>query len=151
MIPLQMIMLRLVPFACIHTQTPRSMFAKGCSQYGSRNCNSFVLNISFQVVSSAMFVYTPCPSAHARGKSRDITAWYTIITSGSPTSQSLCIFMYVWMYVSVSQYSRSPGRDMNRGCPQYEAGVLTTQPRRSVCIDSGFDSPSALTAHGYLT
>jgi hypothetical protein len=28
--------------------------------------------------------------------------------------------------------SRSLGRDLNSGPPEYEAGVLTTQPRRSV-------------------
>jgi hypothetical protein len=27
---------------------------------------------------------------------------------------------------------RSPGRDLNPGSPEYEAGALTTQPRRSV-------------------
>jgi hypothetical protein len=31
-----------------------------------------------------------------------------------------------------SQSSRSPGRDLNRRPDEYEAGVLTTQPRRSV-------------------
>jgi hypothetical protein len=30
-----------------------------------------------------------------------------------------------------SQYSRSPGQDLNPGHPEYE-GVLTTRPRRSV-------------------
>jgi hypothetical protein len=32
----------------------------------------------------------------------------------------------------LSQDSRSPGRDLNTGRPEYEAGVLTTRPRRSV-------------------
>jgi hypothetical protein len=32
----------------------------------------------------------------------------------------------------LSQDSRSPGRDLNPEPPEYEAGVLTTQPRRSV-------------------
>jgi hypothetical protein len=31
-----------------------------------------------------------------------------------------------------SQSSRSPCRDLNPGLPEYEAGVLTTRPRRSV-------------------
>jgi hypothetical protein len=31
-----------------------------------------------------------------------------------------------------SQYSRYPGRDLNKGPPEYEAGVLTSQPRRVV-------------------
>jgi hypothetical protein len=33
---------------------------------------------------------------------------------------------------SISQGSRSPGRDLNPGPPEYEVGVLTTRPRRSV-------------------
>jgi hypothetical protein len=33
---------------------------------------------------------------------------------------------------NLSQVSRSPGRDLNPGPPEYEAGVLTTRPRRSV-------------------
>jgi hypothetical protein len=33
---------------------------------------------------------------------------------------------------NLSQGSRSPGRDLNPGPPEYEAGVLTTRPRRSV-------------------
>jgi hypothetical protein len=32
---------------------------------------------------------------------------------------------------NLSQDSRSPGRDLNLGSPEYEEGVLTTQPRRS--------------------
>jgi hypothetical protein len=32
----------------------------------------------------------------------------------------------------LSQDSRSPGRKLNHGPPEYEAGVLTTRPRRSV-------------------
>jgi hypothetical protein len=32
----------------------------------------------------------------------------------------------------ISQDTRSPGRDLNLGLPEYEVGVLTTQPRRSV-------------------
>jgi hypothetical protein len=31
-----------------------------------------------------------------------------------------------------SQDSRSPGRDLKPGPAEYETGVLTTQPRRSV-------------------
>jgi hypothetical protein len=33
---------------------------------------------------------------------------------------------------NLCQDSRSPGRDMNPGPIEHEAGVLTTQPRRSV-------------------
>jgi hypothetical protein len=33
---------------------------------------------------------------------------------------------------NLSQDSRSPGLDSNPGSPEYEAGVLTTRPRRSV-------------------
>jgi hypothetical protein len=33
---------------------------------------------------------------------------------------------------NLSQDSRCPGRDLNLGPPEYEAGVLTTRPRRSV-------------------
>jgi hypothetical protein len=33
---------------------------------------------------------------------------------------------------NVSQHSLSPGRNLNPGPPEYEAGVLTTRPRRSV-------------------
>jgi hypothetical protein len=33
-----------------------------------------------------------------------------------------------------SQYSRFPGRHLNPGPPEYEAGVLTTRPRRSVSL-----------------
>jgi hypothetical protein len=32
----------------------------------------------------------------------------------------------------ISQDIRSPGSDLNPGPPEYEAGVLTTRPRRSV-------------------
>jgi hypothetical protein len=32
----------------------------------------------------------------------------------------------------LNQHSRSPGRDLYPGSPEYEAGVLTTRPRRSV-------------------
>jgi hypothetical protein len=32
----------------------------------------------------------------------------------------------------LSRYSRSPGRNLNPGPPEYEAGVLTIRPRRSV-------------------
>jgi hypothetical protein len=35
---------------------------------------------------------------------------------------------------TLSQDSRSPGRDLNPGPPEYEAGVLTTRQRRSVLI-----------------
>jgi hypothetical protein len=34
----------------------------------------------------------------------------------------------------MSQGSRSPGRDLNPGPPEYEAVVLTTKPRRLVVI-----------------
>jgi hypothetical protein len=33
---------------------------------------------------------------------------------------------------NLSQDSRSPGRDLNPGFPEYEAGVLATRLRRSV-------------------
>jgi hypothetical protein len=33
---------------------------------------------------------------------------------------------------TLSQDSRSPGRDLKPGPPEYEAGVLTTGPRRSM-------------------
>jgi hypothetical protein len=33
---------------------------------------------------------------------------------------------------NLSQDSRSPSRDLKPGPPEYEAGALTTQPRRSV-------------------
>jgi hypothetical protein len=33
---------------------------------------------------------------------------------------------------NLSRDSRSPGRDLNPGASEYEAGVLTTQLRRSV-------------------
>jgi hypothetical protein len=33
---------------------------------------------------------------------------------------------------TISQDSQSPGRDLNPEAPEYEAGVLTTRPRRSV-------------------
>jgi hypothetical protein len=32
---------------------------------------------------------------------------------------------------NLSQDSRSPGRDLNQEHPEYKAGVLPTQPRRS--------------------
>jgi hypothetical protein len=32
---------------------------------------------------------------------------------------------------NLSQDSRSPGQDLDPGPPKYEAGVLTTRPRRS--------------------
>jgi hypothetical protein len=35
---------------------------------------------------------------------------------------------------TLSQYSRSPGRDLNPRPPEYEAGVLTTRPQRSVAL-----------------
>jgi hypothetical protein len=35
---------------------------------------------------------------------------------------------------NLSQNSLSPGRDFNPGPPEYEAGVLTTRPRRSVKV-----------------
>jgi hypothetical protein len=38
-----------------------------------------------------------------------------------------------WEQPRKSQDSRSPSRDLNPGPPEYEAGVLTTRPRRSVC------------------
>jgi hypothetical protein len=34
----------------------------------------------------------------------------------------------------LSQDNRSPGRDLNPVPPEYEAGVLTTRPRRSVYV-----------------
>jgi hypothetical protein len=34
----------------------------------------------------------------------------------------------------LSQESWSPGRDLNPGTPEHEAGVLTTRPRRSVIL-----------------
>jgi hypothetical protein len=33
---------------------------------------------------------------------------------------------------NLSQDNRSPGRDLGPGTPEYEAGVLTTLPRRTV-------------------
>jgi hypothetical protein len=36
----------------------------------------------------------------------------------------------------IRQDSRSPGRDLNQGFPEYESGVLTTAPRRSVRLDT---------------
>jgi hypothetical protein len=33
---------------------------------------------------------------------------------------------------NISQKSRSPGRDLNPGPPEYEAGALTIRPRCSV-------------------
>jgi hypothetical protein len=38
---------------------------------------------------------------------------------------------------NLSQDSRFPGRDLNPGSSEYEAGVLTTQQRRSV-VQVGF-------------
>jgi hypothetical protein len=35
----------------------------------------------------------------------------------------------------LSQDSRSPGQDRNPGPPEYEVGLLATQPRRSVIFD----------------
>jgi hypothetical protein len=35
---------------------------------------------------------------------------------------------------TLGQDSRSPGRDLNPGSPEYEAGVLITRPRRSELI-----------------
>jgi hypothetical protein len=35
---------------------------------------------------------------------------------------------------NLSQDSRFPGRDLNLEPPEYEAGVLTTRPRRSVYL-----------------
>jgi hypothetical protein len=37
-----------------------------------------------------------------------------------------------WVGLKSHQDSRSPGRYLNPGPPEYEAGVLTTRPRRSV-------------------
>jgi hypothetical protein len=34
--------------------------------------------------------------------------------------------------INLDQDSRSPGRNLNLGPPEYEAGILTTRPRRSV-------------------
>jgi hypothetical protein len=42
---------------------------------------------------------------------------------------------------TLSLDSRSPGRDLNLGPPEYEAAVLTTRPRRSVIgIAIGFSA-----------
>jgi hypothetical protein len=43
-----------------------------------------------------------------------------------------------------SQDSRFPGRDLNTGHLEYEAGVLTTQPRRSVGRCSAMYFPMSL-------
>jgi hypothetical protein len=45
---------------------------------------------------------------------------------------SICVEGLKKAMTSLSQDSRSPGRDWNSEPPEYEAGVLTTQPRRSV-------------------
>jgi hypothetical protein len=37
-------------------------------------------------------------------------------------------------FEKLSRDSRSPGRDLNTGCPKYEAELLMTRPRRSVKI-----------------
>jgi hypothetical protein len=58
----------------------------------------------------------------------------------------------------LSQDSRSPGRDLNPGPPEYEAGVLTTRSRHSVCglVDIDFtlmmeaESSSETSASSYL-
>jgi hypothetical protein len=34
--------------------------------------------------------------------------------------------------INLNQYSRSPGRDLKSGPPEYEAGLLTTRPQLSV-------------------
>jgi hypothetical protein len=39
--------------------------------------------------------------------------------------------------LNLSQGSRSPMRDLNPGPPEYEAGVLTTGPRRSAVVFGG--------------
>jgi hypothetical protein len=36
------------------------------------------------------------------------------------------------MTKNLSQHRRSQGQDLNPGPPEYEAGLLTTQPRRLV-------------------
>jgi hypothetical protein len=36
---------------------------------------------------------------------------------------------------NISQYSRNPGPDLNLGCLEYETGVFTTRPRRSILIE----------------
>jgi hypothetical protein len=38
---------------------------------------------------------------------------------------------------NLSQFIRSPGRDLNPGPPEYEAEVLTTRPRRSMADIEG--------------
>jgi hypothetical protein len=44
------------------------------------------------------------------------------------------------MTKNLSQDSRSPGRDLKPGPPEYEAGVLTTRPRRSVPLPISFEA-----------
>jgi hypothetical protein len=46
---------------------------------------------------------------------------------------------------NLNQYSRSPGRDLNPGPSEYEAGVLTTRPRHSGFILTGQEYISHLT------
>jgi hypothetical protein len=40
--------------------------------------------------------------------------------------------MAVILLQALSQYSRSPGEDLNPGPPEYETGVLSIGPRSSV-------------------
>jgi hypothetical protein len=42
---------------------------------------------------------------------------------------------------NLSRDSRSPDRDLKPRLPEYEAGVLTTQPRRSVILVRNNKSP----------
>jgi hypothetical protein len=49
---------------------------------------------------------------------------------------------------NLSQDSRSPGRDLNPGPPEYEAGVLTTRPRRLVVhMKDSYDNKHLLMIH----
>jgi hypothetical protein len=41
---------------------------------------------------------------------------------------------------NLSQYKRCPGRESNKGPLEYEAGVLTTRPRRSVRVNRSQDN-----------
>jgi hypothetical protein len=48
----------------------------------------------------------------------------------------------------LSEDSRSPGIDLKAGPPEYEAGVLTTQPRRSVSrVEAGCSCNMVLCTH----
>jgi hypothetical protein len=45
---------------------------------------------------------------------------------------SICLEELRKTMKNLSRDSQSPGRDLNPGHPEYEAGVLTTRSRRSV-------------------